>query len=262
MKAVWLFAITIAVALAVALVVSVTLRATAPASTTGPDDRYGVAVHGGLDQEAEYFLDSLGVSSYLNFTADMSDVPDTVEKLPHIGKTSPGSLLSPGEIEALVQSAAAGSHWYVGSQPNVRGISGAAFADVFHHYYTNIKAADPTAKVSGPGMLNWDFTCIGCGGFPSGESWLRDFINAYESKYGQPVPVGAWAIDVFPIDWNNTPNNDPDRPAMYNGFPTQHWRIAVDQLERMRQDLDAMGYADTPIWVTDMAVHIGYETWR
>ena len=219
-------------------------------------------LHGSLDQGAEYFLDRLGVSTYLNFTASMSDIPDDASKLPYVREMDPSKLPSPEDIASMVRNSPPGTIWYVGGEPNRKGVGWEGFADTFNYYYTHITAADPTARLTGPSVLNWDFTCIGCGGFQQGKVWLTNFINAYESKYGQPVPVGAWAIDVYPIDWNNTANNDPDRPAMYNGVPTQHWRIAVDQLESMRQDLDELGYADTPIWITEIAIHVGYEAWR
>ena len=198
---------------------------------------------------------------YLNFNSKMTDVPNTYEKLPYISAINPGNLLSEEKIASLVEAAPAGSYWYVGGEPNRTSITGAQFADVFHYYYTNIKAADREAKITGPSILNWDFTCIGCGGYQRGKFWLKDFIDTYEDRYGQKPPVDVWAIDIYPIDWVNTPNNDPHQQPLYSGIKVPHWYIAIMQLEGMRQYLDDAGYADTPIWITEIAIHVGYDGW-
>ena len=124
------------------------------------------------------------------------------------------------------------------------------FAAVFHYFYTELKAADPTANVTSPSILNWDFTCIGCPGYQSGESWLDDFIFWYNFKYKEIPPVDVWAIDVYPIDWINSPNTG------------SHALIVIDQLQKMRQYLDSNGYENTPIWITEMAVHLGFDSYQ
>ena len=61
--------------------------------------------------------------------------------------------------------------------------------------------------------------------------------------------------------WGNTPNNDPAQPADYpaKGGAFPHWSIAVQQLEGMRKYLDGVGYANTPIWITEIAIHVAYD---
>ena len=127
----------------------------------------------GSDDQSEYFLGQLRVNWYLNFSPSMSNVPNGYSKLPYIGAIIPGNLMSTSSIASLVARAPAGSYWCVGGEPNRKPISGAQFADVFHYYYTHIKNADITAKITGPSILNWDFTCIGCGGYERGEAWLK-----------------------------------------------------------------------------------------
>ena len=191
----------------------------------------------------------------------MSRVPDGANKLPYISAISPSDLLSPEHIASLVQSAPAGSYWHVGGEPNkLPGyVAPQDFAAVFHYYYTNIKYNDPSAKIAGPGILNWDSICIGCGGvYMRGETWLRDFISAYERVYDQKPPVDVWTIDAYPIDWDHTPNQDPQNPA-YAGTNILHSDIAIDQLMGMRQYLDGIPeYENTPIWITEIAIHVGY----
>jgi hypothetical protein len=159
-----------------------------------------------------------------------------------------------------------GSYWYLFGEPNRYGhITGARFAPVFHYMMTSIRDADPTARIVSPSILNWDFTCSGCTGYQSGEVWLQQFITAYENepKYGgEPPPVDVWAIDVYPIDWNNTPNNDPEKMPFYNGQQVLHSDIVIDQLEGMRQYLNTISdYENTPIWITEISIHVGYDRW-
>ena len=107
-------------------------------------------------------------------------------------------------------STAPGSYWYIFGEANRYGyITGARFAPVFHYFYTQLKIGDPDAKIIGTSILNWDYTCIGCGGsfickddsdnniflkgYPCGKVWLDDFIREYEKLYGIKPPVDAWA---------------------------------------------------------------------
>ena len=141
----------------------------------------------------------------------MSEVPDGFKKLPFINQINPKSQINPvlseEQIASLVAAAPSGTYWYVGGEPNRTSVNGAMFADVFHYYYSNLKKADPEAKITGPSILNWDFTCIGCPGYQQGQIWLAQFVDTYRSRYGQPPPVsrrvcldghGNYAI---PLGW-------------------------------------------------------------
>mgnify|MGYP002849272447 CR=1 FL=1 len=165
---------------------------------------------------------------------------------------------TPVQIQQMAQSSP-GSYWYIFGEANRFGyITGTRFAPVFHYFLENILLGDPTAKIIGTSILNWDFICIGCGGYQSGKSWLTDFISSYEARYGEKPPVDVWAIDAYPIDWHNTPNNDPGNLAFYDGDTVLHSHIVTQQLQRMRQYLNTNGYENTPIWITEIAIHVGY----
>lgn len=159
-------------------------------------------------------------------------------------------FMTPTEISDLVQDNP-GTYWYVFGEANRYGyLTGTRWAPVFHYFVTNIMAADPTAKIIGTSLLNWDFTCIGCGGYQSGEVWFDEFINAYDDRYGNYPEVDVWAIDAYPIDWTNTPNTGA------------HATIVIDQLTGMRDYLDNISdYSNTPIWVTEIALHWGFDGW-
>ena len=136
-----------------------------------------------------------------------------------------------------------------------------------------MKAGDDTAKIIGTSTLNWDFTCIGCpgtfacegsflSGYQCGKVWFKEFVSAHESLYGQKPQADAWAIDIYPLDWVNTPNNDPTRLASYNGQQVLHSELAIQQLQGMRQYLNTVPeYVDTPLWVTEIGLHVGFDGW-
>ena len=175
------------------------------------------------------------------------------------------------ELSAMAESSP-GSYWYLSGELNRYGhISGTRFAPVFNYLATNLKAGDSTAKIVSPSILNWDFICVGCQGYQGGELWLKEFIAAYQGRYGVKPPVDVWAIDAYPIDWLNTPNNDAEtlfdpesrRFPTYKGEFVLHSEIVVQQLLGMRQYLNTVPeYLDTPIWITEIAVHVGYDGWK
>lgn len=144
-------------------------------------------------------------------------------------------------------SAAPGSTWYVLGEPNVTPVNPADIVVGLHDTYAAIKAADPTAKITSPSILNFDFTCIGCGGYQTGHSWVESFITTYNSVYGVNPPVDYWAIDVYPIIWDTAQ------------LPTTRSDIVIDQIDGFRQYLDGISSeASKPIIVTEVGLHWGF----
>ena len=233
---------------------------------------------------------------YLNFSPDLSQVPNGATKVPFIQVPTDASVWDSGQAAAIesltdeqiaalgfltraelsdMAQASPGSYWYVFGEANryfaMSGVvpytdmTGDRFAPVLHYFVTQLKNADPTAKIVGTSVLNWDYTCIGCGGnfacedvglpgYQCGKVWLNALISEYNSRYGEYPPVDVWAIDAYPLDWFRTPNSD------------LHAVIVIDQLKAMRQYLDTVQddagdavYVDTPIWITEVAVHVGYD---
>lgn len=85
--------------------------------------------------------------------------------------------------------------------------------------------------------------------------WLTEFIYRYMTlTNGELLPVDVWTIDVSPIDFRNIPNNDPDRLVDYGGEVVLHSAVETSQIEKFRAFLDANGYVDPPIWITDITI--------
>lgn len=221
-------------------------------------------------------METLGVHWYLNYSAFMSDVPSGYKKMPHIkvdrkkAPFIPGQgLLSEQEIANTVGNAPQGSVWYVAAEPNWGARADpSAYAPVYLYYYEKIKAVDPSAKVSGPSILNWDFRCAptkdgrpGCS-YTTGEQWMNDFFVKYRELTGTLPPVDVWTIDVYPLDYFNLPNQNPSQPVQYDSGPRTHSYVAQRQVEEFRTFLDANGYTGTPIWITEIAAHVGFDGWK
>ena len=207
----------------------------------------------GSSAQTGYRLDALGIDTFIQFSPDPTTAPPGTTKIPFISVKPGKASLTAGEIAGFA-SAAPGRTWYIGGEPNVPqqdGISPTAYVDELDYYATNIKAADPTARIMGPSILNWDFTCTGCGGFQSGESWMRQFVDAYALAHGgASPPVDVWAIDVYPLTWDE--------------LPMTNWQLVRDQIVGFRQFLtnEVLGHADTPIWVTEIASHWAFSAWE
>ena len=162
--------------------------------------------------------------------------------------------------ESQIRTAAArapGSVWYLGGEPNAQDSSGTRFITPdeyipnFDYYVQTIRSVDPAAKVTGPSILNWDFTCRGCGGYQSGHSWLADFVQKYRDTHGgQPPPVDIWAIDIYPLTWDKVPMTE--------------WNIVRDQITEMRAwiNQNVPELASKPIWITEIASHWAYSSWQ
>ena len=215
-----------------------------PTSTSIPVDAdlYGVILHTLDPAEQQWFMDIVGTNWFLDWTSTVEDLPNGHEK--------PISIMSlPGPSTQRIQELAAlapGSIWYIVGEPNRRAGYGAGdIVTQLHDLYSDIKTADPTAKITSPSILNWEFTCKGCAGYPYGSLWLDEFRTAYLTQYGEEPPIDIWAIDVYHLDWTN--------------LPTVDHQLVIDQISGLRQYLDAAGHQGDPIWITELGLHWGWD---
>ena len=179
---------------------------------------------------------------------DATTAPPGSTKVPYIPVILGNRI--PEHVLTNIVLNAPGSYWYIGGEPNTRGISGTAFVPEFDYYVGIIKDVDPTAKIVSASILNWDFTCTGCSGFPSGRSWLEEFITAYQAAHnGVLPPIDVWAIDAYPLTWNKVPMVD--------------WFLVVQQIQGLRDFLDFELFRfNDPIWITEAGTHWAYDAWE
>ncbi|MDA0989038.1 MAG: glycosyl hydrolase [Chloroflexi bacterium] len=207
-----------------------------------PDEHYAAIVHTSDPVAQQWFLDTLGTKWFLDWNSNVDVIPNGHEKIIPILSLPGPSAQSIQEIADL----APGSVWYIVGEPNRRDGYGASdIVTQLHDLYTAIKDADPTARITSPSILNWEFTCNGCSGYQKGSEWVAEFRAAYLTQIGEEPPIDIWAIDVYPLDWVN--------------LPTVDHQLAIDQVDDMRQYLDAVGQQNKPIWITELGLHWGWD---
>lgn len=169
------------------------------------DDRFGVVLTDNSDSPRT--LDLLGLSWYLDYTMDTRSVPAGAVKALKLQTSAPPAV---SEVQTAARSYPS-AYWIIGNEPNAPSqdaIEPEAYARVFQRYAAAIKEADPGARIAGPEILNFDYTCSGCPGFPSGRQWLEAFLAAYQRLYGQDPPVDVWTIHTYDLDWERLPQGD------------------------------------------------------
>ena len=212
-----------------------------------PDQRYAVIGHTQNLQTLEWFLNDLGTEWYLDGQHSPEEI---VLKIP--GHTrlfyvdvNPWQPVWTAQQIAMVTLDSPGAVWYISGEPN-RRFKPTEILEKLHSLYTMIKAADPSALIMSPSMLNFDFTCNGCGGYTSGKEWLTSFIDLYQEEYGVMPPIDIWAIDLYPLDWVS--------------LPTTNAALMIDQLTSLRSYLDTMKeFYQAPIWITELGLHWGWN---
>ncbi len=146
-----------------------------------------------------------------------------------------------------------GRVWSIHAEPN--GISvkdpnaaPAAYAARLHAVATTLHAADPTARLMGPDVIDWLAGCVGCGGMTTGQAWTEAMRQAYLTAYQQEVPFDIWSIHTYPLDWQR--------------LPTVDYALMEQQLLGFRAWLDSVpDLRGKPIWDTELGIHWGYTAY-
>ena len=245
-------------AVSCALLLALLSAAVTPLSTASgpgpqaasPLDRYGVWITAsdpslGPLETVRRALDQLGLRWYASFDHDADVVPSGANKVMVVSTR----VLAPEP--GLRESARKrpGSYWVIGREPNVPGGDPRGpmqYAEALQYYHRIIKDADPTAKLVGPNVLNWDVTCQACPGFDLGRQWTEAFRGAYRQLAGVEPPIDVWGIQTADLNWEQ--------------LPMVNWQPLGDQLAALRTYLDAVpAHRGKPIWVTEFAIVWGYE---
>jgi hypothetical protein len=197
-------------------------------------------------------LSLLDVTEYIDYAMTTADVPSGKRKILYVRSVSPVPVL---EIQQAA-AAAPGSVWYVLGEPNAHGSTVEDVIAGLHDTYAVIRQADPTALITSPSILNFEFSCINCTGYPTGRSWIDQFRSEYLAIYGEEPPIDIWAIDVFPIVWPG-----PGHPVS-EVFPTVRHDIVKEQIEDYRDWIDLYPASrGKPIWITEFGLHWGFSNW-
>ena len=214
------------------------------------DPRYGViSLHQHVAGGVRNVLRRTGAHSFLDYTANLDDVPPGTDKLAVV---RPANEPSAAELRAQANRHP-GAAWAIGNEPNTGlqdNLSPRAYAAFFDRVVRSIRSGDPTARIVAPNTLNFDFRCRGCAGTDlTGREWIDAFRAAYRELRGTEPPIDIWGIHAYEIDWIDPPMTDASVMQM--------------QLEGLRAYLDAIpAHRGRPIWLTEFAIIWGFDDWR
>ena len=122
------------------------------------------------------------------------------------------------------------------------------YAELYHEFYTFIKAHDPSARVAIGAIVQPS---------PIRLEYLGKVLNHYQSLYGEKLPTALWNIHLYAFrevacDYGaGTPPG-----ASGNGWPYEWWlwsdaTLAAQHLRDMRQWMADQGERDKPLIVTE-----------
>ncbi len=154
--------------------------------------------------------------------------------------------LSEKDIQTLAKRRP-GTYYLVENEPNVTSMGDTSpeeYARALKYYDDAFAKADPTARLVGPNVLNWEHLCNGCGGYDQGRAWTQRMRETYLTRYGAEPPLDIWSLHAYDIDWDNLPQGNAARQ--------------IAQMQGMRDWLDGVGLSSRPMWITEVGIHWGY----
>ncbi len=166
------------------------------------------------------------------------------------------------EVEAIAQSNPA-SLWLIGNEPDTQDyVDADRYAEIYHEFYTHLKAADPSCQVAIGGVVQPT---------PIRLEYLDAILEAYETRYGPtpddlPMPVDVWNVHNYVLRekkryegcldcWGcGVPPGGPDEGELYPIDEHDDLNIWTGHLIAMRQWMKRNGYRDRPLIVSEFGI--------
>lgn len=170
-------------------------QAATPESPSLPPDlpsgreRFGVGVPVG--SIADYPVEHLGIGWYVNWRVEVSPARPGGVAFWQMIRVSEGGYSPDADTIRVAALANPGSVWLIGNEPDVEwqdGVTPDRYAEVYHELYALLKSVDPTCRVGGGGIAQPT---------PLRLAYLDRVLAAYQSRYGQPMPVDIWSVHGF-----------------------------------------------------------------
>ena len=160
----------------------------------------------------------------------------------------------------LIQNVQAhpGALWLVGNEPdsiyNGSPIQAELYAELYHAFYTTIKAADPTAKVAVAAIVQPS---------PLRMEYLDKVLAHYQATYGEPFPTDLWNIHLYIFNEEHCgwgagvpPFSSSNTGWQINFTASELLNVTAmeNNLRAFRQWMYDRGYGDIPLIVTEFGV--------
>jgi hypothetical protein len=227
-----------------------------PASAPFPENvvtRIGVS--GSMSHVAPALASGLRFGHYLNwnFHARPERPQDVV--FWHTVRVEAGGPRRAWDDLAQAVAAQPGSIWIVGNEPDVPvqdNVAADRYAEIYHEVYTFIKERDAGALVAIAGVAQPT---------PLRLAYLDRVLDAYEQRYGAPLPVDVWTIHGFIVreeqdSWGaGIPAGlDGHSGALYAIRDHDDLTIFADNLIAFRAWMAARGYQERPLALTEFGI--------
>lgn len=217
-------------------------------------DRFGVDLDPNAHQNVNigmFDVAALNVGWYMDWTMrEFTPHPNGVDFVQTVRICSM-ALPAPGQI-ARVAQANPGALWLISNEPDSiwqDSCRPERYAQDYHTLYTWIKQADPTARVAAGGIIQ---------ATPLRMRYLDLILAAYQSTYGQPLPVDAWHIHAFVLredryGWGASipPGVADDTGLLYAIRDTDNMAYFAEQIVRFRQWMADHGWRTLPLHVDE-----------
>ncbi|MGD8792468.1 MAG: glycosyl hydrolase [Anaerolineae bacterium] len=217
--------------------------------------RQRLGVGGGLRSAGPEDAAQLSFGWYLDWTVR----PDafrssTVEYVPmirlHGGEVSPAGQQLLAAVDALP-----GALWLIGNEPDVKwqdNVTAEAYAEIYHDLYYLLKERDPTCRVAIGGVSQPT---------PLRLRYLDRILDAYQARYGEPMPVDVWNVHNFILreerdSWgvDIPPGMDERTGRLYEITDHDDLAIFQQQIVDFRRWMAARGQQDKPLIVTEYGI--------
>jgi hypothetical protein len=157
-------------------------------------------------------------------------------------------------LEAAV-AAMPGALWLIGNEPDVQwqdNVTAERYAEHYHDLYAQLKELDPTCQVAIGGVSQPTPLRLG---------YLDRILDAYQERYGEPMPVDVWNVHNFILreerdSWGIgiPPGMPANSGELYEITDHDNMAIFRKQIVDFRRWMAGRGQRDKPLIVTEYGI--------
>lgn len=217
--------------------------------------RLGVGAPGEGGPLAAYDVERLGLGWYLNWQVEVEPArPGGADFWQMVRVSDPGYRPDATVIQAAA-AANPGSTWLIGNEPDVAWQDNATpdqYARVYHELYGLLKAADPACRVAIGGVSQPT---------PLRLAYLERVLDAYQGRYGAPMPVDVWNVHGFVLreerdSWGVgiPPGFDDDAGLLYEIEDHDDLQAFQAQILAFRRWMARHGQRDRPLVLSEFGI--------
>lgn len=218
-------------------------------------NRFGVGVSLDYGNVDDYDVGRLQVRWYVDWSTQLSPPRPGGMDYMQMVQTS-GDTFSPNETAlAAIVAANPGATWLIGNEPDSIWQGNSTpdqYAQVYHQLYTFLKAHDPTCRVTVGGIVQATDLRL---------QWLDAVLEAYQTRYGEALPVDLWNIHTFILreergSWGAEipPGISASHGELWDSNDHDDMDLLAGQIVRFRQWMQDRGDRDKELVVSEYGI--------